>query len=313
MTTQREFRLGHMAAGMEKWVCLGLVLVFAGAVCAGCGVEQAKPDREYQDVSVREEATRNETIENDMRDNQSAGNQPLRNPQATNQAFGEDDMDDGGTEEKWRSAPLVEVENPEEENLADWMQQNASGTMVQISTGKITGSGVLWQVSGEMLYIVTARHVVENGSEPIEVCFVDGTTAVVTESWLSGNVDLAFLVVDSSVFRGEQIEQYCLVNTDKESFDELEGGDGIILMASASGVGMDAYEGNLVDSWIYLEDFGQYMMHIHVYAYEGMSGGGVFDQKGYFIGTFCGESGDTDGAAVPLGIIQTEFIRMLEE
>ena len=37
-----------------------------------------------------------------------------------------------------------------------------------------------------------------------------------------------------------------------------------------------------------MEDFEQYMMFLRVNAYEGMSGGGVFDERGYLRGIFCG-------------------------
>lgn len=220
-----------------------------------------------------------------------------------------------GRNAEWEIAPLLTVENPEDENLADLLQKAASGAMVQIYVGKVTGSGVLWQVSDGKLYIATAGHVLESGSnakERIEIRFADGETATASEYRLSENADLAFVAVDCSDFSEERIQKYCLVNTDKKSFDELEAGDGIILMASARGVGEDAYEGSMVETWVYLEDFEQYMMRIRVYAYAGMSGGGVFDQKGHFIGIFCGESSDMDGAAVPLGIIQTKFAELLD-
>ena len=223
-----------------------------------------------------------------------------------------------GDDVVWERAPLLTVENPENENLADLLQKAASNTMAQICVGEVTGSGVLWQVLDGKLYIATAGHVFENmgkanGEDLIEIHFVEGETATTSEYWKSENADLAFVCVDCTDWSRERIQQYCLVNTDKESFDELDTEDGIILMASANGVGKDAYEGSLVDRWIYMEDFGQYMMYIRVYAYAGMSGGGVFDGKGHFIGIFCGESNETDGAAVPLNIIQTEYRKLLDK
>ena len=79
-------------------------------------------------------------------------------------------------------------------------------------------------------------------------------------------------------------------------------------MGCAEEVAGNAYEGTLTDSWIYIEDYGQYMMLGRTYAESGMSGGGVFDRYGRFIGILSGADERGNLAIVPLSIILSENV-----
>ena len=43
-------------------------------------------------------------------------------------------------------------------------------------------------------------------------------------------------------------------------------------------------------------------------ALQGMSGGGVFDQRGHFIGILCGGNADGELAVLPLSIIEARYL-----
>ncbi|MBR1931962.1 MAG: trypsin-like peptidase domain-containing protein [Lachnospiraceae bacterium] len=215
-----------------------------------------------------------------------------------------------------KHTPLLSVEHPEEENMAGLWQDAAAGAMVQIVAGEHVGSGVLWRQEGDDLYIATAAHVIAGGTESVKVLFPDDWETEIEEWWLSANADVAFLRVKIGNITGEQAETYMLVSDSRESYDRLEAGDGIILMASVRGVAEDAYDGSILEPWIYMEDYNQYMMYMKVPAYEGMSGGGVFDTQGHMLGIFSGVALETEGegegevpegAAVPLDILLIEF------
>ena len=62
----------------------------------------------------------------------------------------------------------------------------------------------------------------------------------------------------------------------------------------------------VVDPWIYVEDFDQYMLLLQGLIAPGMSGGGAFTEDGVFVGILCG--GDEEGkvAVVPYSMIETE-------
>ena len=73
------------------------------------------------------------------------------------------------------------------------------------------------------------------------------------------------------------------------------------------GIGADGelirYDGDILEPWIYMEDYGQYMIWAQAEIRPGMSGGALFDDGGYFIGILSGGNGDGELSAVPLSLI----------
>lgn len=217
---------------------------------------------------------------------------------------GEPDL--GQTELFLPNAPLLETANPKQENMADMLQKAAAGVMVRVSAGELSGSGVIYGICEGKLVVVTAGHILEPAEGAVWLTFFDDFAVESTEYVVSRNADLAFVKVDLSELPQEHLQQYYCVNTDKESFDALKSGDGVIAMGSKSEAAGDAYEGTLVEPWIYVEDFAQYMMLAKVETYPGMSGGGLFDLQGHFLGILCGLDEDGEAAVVPLSILEAE-------
>ncbi len=204
------------------------------------------------------------------------------------------------------------VEHPEDTNIADLLQKTASETMVQIKADTLYGSGIIYKMNEEAVVIVTAAHVIED-AENVQVQFVDGTTVTCSNHMVSSNADVGFLILETNSLPKGCLEQYKYVSTDKESFDKLQTGDGIIVMGSIDAVAANAYEGEILEPWIYVEDFQQYMMIGKTHALSGMSGGGIFDQNGHFIGILCGGNEENHIAILPLSIIVTEYDLLVEE
>lgn len=204
-----------------------------------------------------------------------------------------------------KESPLLHSENPQEENIAGMLQEAASGMMVQLVAGNVSGSGVLWKVQGDELWIATAAHVVTQGTDAVEITFSDGFHMTAERVAADADTDIALLAVNLRDITAEHLEEYCVANVDEESAASLQAEDGIIVMASGKGVAADAYEGKVVNPWIYVEDFGQDMLLLKADAEPGMSGGGIFDSRGHFLGILCG--GDESGqlAAVPISVINT--------
>ncbi len=204
-------------------------------------------------------------------------------------------------------ASLIFSENPEEENLAGMLQEAASGMMVQVLARESGGSGILYNGDENELTVLTAAHVLGEENESVWVVFADGWAVECQVYEKAADADLAFLSVPVSDIPKEHLETYCRAAVDKESYDSLETGDGVIVMGSYGGPGGNAYEGTLQETWVYLEDFSQYMMLIKAPAVQGMSGGGVFDLNGHFIGLLCGGNENGELAALPLTLIEAEY------
>lgn len=198
---------------------------------------------------------------------------------------------------------LLQSEDPENENLADMLQKAGAGMMVQLQAGNLSGSGVIYKEEEDKLIILTAAHVLEEADGCVVVTFVDGWRVISEEYECSELGDFAVVKVDGDNVPVRHLEQYLRANVDKDSLDEATGGTGCIVMGCRGGVAAEAYEGIILDHWIYMEDYGQYMMWVQSEAKPGMSGGGLFDRQGHFLGILSGVSGDGELAVVPISLV----------
>lgn len=147
----------------------------------------------------------------------------------------------------------------------------------------------------------------KRAGQEIRVSFADGSQAEAADYAVDAETDLAFLSVSVNELSGESLSRLFLANVDEECLSGAQGGDGLILMGSVTEAAGDAYEGKLIDPWIYVEDFAQYMMLAEVNAEPGMSGGGVFDYHGHFLGILCGGDADGEAAVLPVSVIASRY------
>ena len=90
---------------------------------------------------------------------------------------------------------------------------------------------------------------------------------------------------------------------DNNALSSPVSGDPAILISSVNGVAKEAYEGIILEPWIYVEDFQCDMLLMKLDAEPGMSGGGVFTEQGYFLGILCGIDEDGEAAVLPAQMI----------
>lgn len=202
---------------------------------------------------------------------------------------------------------LLCFEEPENENLADMLQQKGSGMMVQIGAGSQLGSGVIYGTKEGEILILTAAHVLEDAGTSVRVTFSDGFSVACETFFCFELADAGLIRVDGTGIPEENLTHYLRACVDKESFDAVKPGAGCIAMGSRTGVAAEAYEGTVLDSWIYMDDYTQYMMWVRAPGKAGMSGGGLFDSQGHFLGILSGENGDGELAVVPLSLILAEL------
>lgn len=204
-----------------------------------------------------------------------------------------------------RMEPL-QFEDPDNENLAAMLQEAGSGMMVQLQAGSLLGSGVICGVEEDKLLILTAAHVLEKAEGFVIVTFADGQSVSTGDLECFEAGDFAVVRVPGGDIPEDSLEKCLCANVDKESFDAATAGTGCIVMGSRTGVAEEAYEGIILDHWIYMEDYGQYMMWVKAEGKPGMSGGGLFDRKGHFLGILSGGNEDGELAVVPLSLILAE-------
>lgn len=174
-------------------------------------------------------------------------------------------------------------------------------SLVSVRTETNIGQGVIYEQRTGQSYIVTSGHVME-GMSLLDSCTViigNGEERQATVCYLSDVADVAFLSVE--------FEEGKAVKTDRASFDSLKEGDSLYALCF-NGEEVSRAEGILRHPWIYLEDFSLNMMLAQLPCEKGMSGCGVFDEEGNFIGIVCGMDSEGEVAILPFSVIESEWM-----
>lgn len=177
--------------------------------------------------------------------------------------------------------------------------------LLSVTAGETNGSGILYQKDENWLYVLTAAHVVsgiESDGQAI-LRFCDGWEISGSNISRSATTDIALIRVPLDEIPDRREESYQCVESDKDSFDRLRIGDACTAVGLAGDGGELRHEGNILNPWIYMEDYGQYMIWAEGRIQPGMSGGGLLDPEGRLTGILSGGSEDGELAAVPLSLV----------
>ena len=92
-------------------------------------------------------------------------------------------------------APELQYEDEKSENLAVLLQEQAGGQICRVVAGSIFGSGVLYELDDQYLYIATAKHVLEGSTDLVYLRFVNDQSVSSSQFWVSEELDLGFVKV----------------------------------------------------------------------------------------------------------------------
>lgn len=190
------------------------------------------------------------------------------------------------------------------ENQSDAIYEiDISKLSVAVSCGDYYGCGTIYDSDVNSYTIVTARHVLQDyydgASEDIMVKFENNESC--KASILNENIDLdiVFLDVDKIEI---STEYYSVADTSSgsggssESGSTLSIGQTIYLVDANTG---DIYAGSIANPSVYSEDFSMDMIYCYCAVTPGMSGTGLFDEEGKYLGILLG--GSDEAEAVCLG------------
>lgn len=197
-------------------------------------------------------------------------------------------------------APEGEADNGgrQDEDIQRYLRQ----VTVQVQGPEYLGSGVVWAELEKTLVIATAAHVT-GGNNPLTVQFYQGDPLEAELVYDSDQVDVAFLEVSLQEIKAREIA-WQTARQDQEVCEQLEAGQPLWIMGSIEEAADRAYDGRVVEPWIYLEDFDNYMLLGHAYTIPGVSGGGVFTREGILVGILCGGNEADQVAVLPWSVME---------
>ncbi len=169
-----------------------------------------------------------------------------------------------------------------------------------VESGGLIGSGNIWDVDDKSITVITACHVIDDRND-ITVHFLppEGTES---EDDLPEEKSTANAI---EIFADENSD-YCLLRVDLEDHPYLDTkmlssvrvretlpqtNETIFLIDPETKTGS---AGIVASPSVYSEDFGCDMIYCYVTVNEGMSGSGLFDTEGKYLGMLLGGSEDNE-------------------
>ncbi len=202
-------------------------------------------------------------------------------------------------EENWR-----DVQTDEKEQQELFQASTVLGSCVRIQAQGHYGSGSIYELSDEEIIIVTNKHVLQYWNEDSYVTFFNGAVGSGRALNVSEQADVGFLSVNRAFLTDEETEG--LFTVEKAQFPLLRGDD-LYMIDLASDIWCPVtYEGQVLEPRKYLEDFGMEMLYGESAFKPGMSGCGVFNGEGKYVGMLTGGTQENEIAAVLLDVIVEE-------
>lgn len=186
--------------------------------------------------------------------------------------------------------------------------ENILCSCVRVKVEGHYGSGSIYQMTEDEIIIVTNRHVLQYYNDESYVTFYNGRVGSGKLLGISEAADVGFISIPIVGFGYEELLQYRNVRKNEEVYEKLKENDCFFMVDIASELSEpEKYSGKIVDKKRYLEDFGTEMLYGNAYAKPGMSGCGVFDCYGNYVGMLSGGTLYDEIAAVPLDVIMEEY------
>lgn len=194
--------------------------------------------------------------------------------------------------------------------------ENILCSCVRIQVGEHYGSGSIYRMLEDEIMIVTNRHLLQYWSKDCFVTFFNGAVMEGTLMGVSDEADLGFVSIQASAFtyqellafRNVRVPVKVLLDSDhEEKTENISGGDKIFFVDIASDWRNPVcIEGEVIVPVMFIEDFQTEMLYGKGNAVPGMSGSGVFDRYGNYIGMITGGTLQGEIAAVPVELIERE-------
>lgn len=204
------------------------------------------------------------------------------------------------------STPLLAEENPRQ------AFRNVFPSCVRIQASGHYGSGSIFQIGEDEVIIATNRHVLQYWEEDSYITFYNGSRGFARFLGSSQEADVGFLCVPVGSLPYEELLSFRNVRPARGK--AMEEGDGFFMVDMATRADEPVKrEGEILSPQVYLEDFKGEMLLGKGEALPGMSGSGVFDGRGNYLGMVTGGTVYGEIAAVPAETIREEYKKLVKD
>lgn len=194
-----------------------------------------------------------------------------------------------------------------EENVEQAFE-NVLPAALCIQAGERYGSGSIYGITQDELIVATAGHLLSDSPEKLDITFFDGRQAKGRVVIISDEADVGFIGIPLSELTIEELAGLRHVRIDHEAYENITKNSCFFMVDMADDSGEPVCcRGAIMEKEIFLEDYGRSMMYGDAYVHPGMSGCGIFDEFGNFVGILSGGTEHNEIAAVPLAEIEEAY------
>lgn len=202
----------------------------------------------------------------------------------------------------YMNTPVLQQENRQQ------TFENVLCSCVRVQVEGHYGSGSIYRMQEDEIVIVTNRHVLQYWNEDSYVTFFDGTVEGGRVLGLSEEADIGFISVSTADFSWEELLHYRNISL---AASPTEPGTAFLSIDMASDIwNPTLYTGEVISPKVLLEDFQVEMLYGSGFAIPGMSGAGVFDGYGNYLGMMTGGTLQDEIAAVPAEAVANEYEKL---
>lgn len=181
----------------------------------------------------------------------------------------------------------------------DQIQQELQKTEINVRTGSAQGHGTVLQMNRQdrkdVFYVVTAGHLRGDAGETLQI--TDSKGSAFTGDVRSDNTKKDFLLVRCE---GKALES---VRFSEDLYYQTKQGDTVYYLKSDGTLAA----GTVLSASADVEGIGSGMLVIAGDAENGMSGGGVYNSAGYYLGMISAGTDEGTIACVPGNVIVDAF------
>lgn len=193
----------------------------------------------------------------------------------------------GGQASEDRPEDLQSNENQKENAQKIDLQEALRPSIVRIEVNEYFGSGVIWDIDDEKITILSCRHLLEKDNT-CDVIFFEGEYYRATVNELSEDYDIGYAEIPIREMDREDVLSLKKVTRTSRTAEQMIKGEDVVIFGSMDYVAANYCQGYLMDTDVTVEIpslfSAQSMMVCYGEIDAGMSGSGVFDEKGSLIG-----------------------------
>lgn len=189
--------------------------------------------------------------------------------------------------------------------------EKVRNSVVRIDMPGAYGSGIVFRLEPDGIVIATNGHVLDYWQDDTGiVCFEQGGMAHAGLFGRSQEYDVGFLKIPVEGLDAELLQTVREINDPLRGYEWeyvpqereylLQPGQSVFYVGAGGQREQFCYEGTLEDLAFYIPLFGENMLYGSGYVCEGMSGGGTFDSRGYFLGMIAGGTDSNETASIPV-------------